>query len=241
MVVLVALLQSSQYRDGRQLVGLVHHDRLESALQGLVLLEVFLVFVQRRGTDGTQLATRQGGLQDVGGIHGALAAAGTYQRVYLVDEEDDAPVGLRHLVDDGFQSLLKLTLVLRASHQGTHVQRVELLVFQVLGHVATPYALCQPLGNGRLARARLTYQYGVVFRAAREYLQHAAYLVVTSDDGVQLALTRQVHQVLGILLQALVVVVSRLRLHLLPLAKSLDGSPQVLLRTACILQDTAGR
>ena len=122
MVVLVALLQSSQDTDGRQLIGFIHHHRLETALQGFILLEILLVFVQRRGTDGTQFSTCQGWLQDVGGIHGTLTATGTHQRVNLVDEEDDAPLGLRHLVDDRFQALLKLTLVLCTSYQCTHIE-----------------------------------------------------------------------------------------------------------------------
>ena len=63
VMVLVSLLQTSQYGDGAQLVRLVHHHRLEPSLQRLVLLKVFLVFVQRRGAYGTQLATSQRRLQ----------------------------------------------------------------------------------------------------------------------------------------------------------------------------------
>ena len=194
-----------------------------------------MILVQRCGTDGTQFAAGQGRLQDVGGIHSPLAAAGTHQRVYLVDEQDDASLGLRHLVDDRLQTFLELALVLGTGHQCAHVERVELLVLQVLGHVATHDALGQSLGNGRLARARLANQDGVVLRAPAQNLQHAAYLVVASDDRVQLALTGQVDQVLGILLQTLVVVVSRLRLYLLSLAQFVDGGAQVFLRASGIL------
>ena len=157
VVVLVALLQSTQDADGAQLVRLVHHDGLETTLQGLVLLEVLLVFVQCRGTDGTQFAASQGRLQDVGSIHGTLATAGTHQRVNLVDEQDDTPFGLRHLVDDTLQAFLKLALVLGTGHQGTHVERVELLVLQVLGHVATDDTSGQSFYDGCLTRTRLTY------------------------------------------------------------------------------------
>ena len=58
-MVLVTLLQTTQDGDGRKLVGLVDHDGLETTLQGLVFLEIFLILVQRGGTDGTQLATSQ--------------------------------------------------------------------------------------------------------------------------------------------------------------------------------------
>ena len=50
VVGLVALFQAPQDRDGRRLVGLIHHHRLETALQGFVALEVFLILVQRGGT-----------------------------------------------------------------------------------------------------------------------------------------------------------------------------------------------
>ena len=39
----------------------------------------------------------------------------------LIDEEDDAPLGLCHLIDDALQSLLELTLVLRTSY---HLSKV---------------------------------------------------------------------------------------------------------------------
>ena len=128
----------------------------------------------------------------------------------LVDEEDDATLGLRHLVDDRLQTLLELTLILRTSDQRTHIERVELLVLQVLRHVATNDTACQSFDDGGLTRTRLTNQNRVVLRTTRQDLQHATNLVVTSDDRVELTLTSQVDQILGILLQRLVVVVGRL-------------------------------
>ena len=165
VVVLVAFLQTSQDRDGRELVGLVHHDRLEASLQGLVLFEVFLIFVQGRCTDGPQLPSRQCRLEDVGGIHGTFATAGTHEGVYLVDEKDDVAVAARHLLDDGLQTLLKLTLVFCTGHQCAHVEREELLVLQVLWYVAAHDTLGQSFDDSRLTRARLTDENRVVLRA----------------------------------------------------------------------------
>ena len=240
VVVLVTLLQSAEYGDGRQLVGLVHHDGLEASLQGLVLLEVLLVLVERGGSDGPQLAAGQGRLQYVGRVHGSLAAAGTHQGVYLVDEEDDFALRLRHLTDNALQPLLELALVLGARQEGAHVQRVELLVLQVLGHVAPHDALRQSLHDGGLAGARLADEDGVVLGAAGEYLQHAAYLLVTSYHGVQLALPGVLHQVPGVLAKGLEVLVARLRLHLLPLPQLLYGLAQLALGDARVLQYAGG-
>ena len=165
-MILIALLQSSQDGDGRELVGFVDHHRLETTLQSLVLLEVLLVFVQCGSTDGTQLATRQGRLQDVGCIHGSLAAAGSHQRMNLVDEEDDFAFGLRHLLHNTLQSLLEFTLILRTGQQCTHVEREELLILQVFWHVATYDSLGETFHDGGLTRTRLTNQDRVVLRTA---------------------------------------------------------------------------
>ena len=101
--------------------------------------------------------------------------------------------------------------------------------------------MCQSFDDGRLTRTRLTYQDRIVLRTSRQDLQHAAYLVITADDRVELTLTRQVHEVLGELLQTLVVVVGTLALHLLPLAQFLDGLQHFLLCAACVLQDARCR
>ena len=238
MVVLVALLQTAQDRDGRELIRLIDHYGLESALQGLVLLEILLILIQGGGTDGTELTTGEGWLQNVGGIHRTLTTAGTYQRVDLIDEEDDAAFCLRHLVDDALQALLKLTLILRTCHQRTHIEGIELFVLQVLWHVATYDTTCQTFHDGGLTSTWLTNQDRVVLRMTGEDLQQTTDLIVTPDHRVELTLTRHINKVLGVLLQTLVVVVSRLRLYLLSLAQCLDGLQHLLLRTTGILHDT---
>ena len=241
VVVLVALFQSTQDGDGTQLVGLIDHHRLEAPLQGLVLLEILLILVERGGTNRPQLAARQGRLQDVGGVHGALATAGSHQRVNLVDEEDDAPLALGHLLDDTLQTLLKLTFILRTCHERTHVEREQLLVLQVLGHIAPHDTLGQSLDDGGLTRARLTYQDRVVLGSPAQDLKQTAYLVVAADDGVKLAGTGIGHQVLRILVECLVVLVAALRLHAIALTKLADGRQHVFLVHAGVFHDAAGR
>ena len=84
VMVLVALLQTTQDTDAGQTVGLVHHNGLEPTLQCLVHLKVLLVLIQCGSTYAAQFSSCQGRLQNVGGIHGALALACAYQRVYLI-------------------------------------------------------------------------------------------------------------------------------------------------------------
>ena len=241
VVVFVALLQAAQDGDGVLRRGLIDHDGLEAAFQRLVLLKIFLILLERRGADASQLAAGQGGLQDVGGVHGALALAGPHEGVYLVDEEDDASLGARHLVDDAFQPFLKLALVFRPGHESSHVERIELLVFKIFGHVAAHDALGQPLDDSRLARTGLADEDGGGFGAAAQNLQHAAYLLVAADDGVELALAGLGHQVAGILGEGLVGVLARSRRGLLPAAQLADGCAQLLLAHAGVLEHGRGR
>ena len=156
----------------------------------------------------------------------------------LVDEEDDVAFGLRHLLDHRFQALLKLALVFGTRHECAHIEGVELLVLQVLGHVATHDTLGQSFDDSRLARTRLTNEDRVVLRTAGEDLQDAAYLFVTADHWVEFSCPRPLHEVGGILGEGLEVFVSALALHLLSLAQRLDGLEHFLLRAASVLQDT---
>ena len=227
MVVLIAFLQSAQYADGTQLIGLVDHHGLEAALQCLVFLEVFLVFIQRCCADGPQFASGQRRLQNVGCVHGTFATASTHEGVNLVNEQDDAPIALRHLVDDALQAFLELSLVLGTSHQRTHVKRIELLVLQILWHVATYNSPGQTLNDGCFTCARLTYQYRIVFCSAGKNLQHTANLIVTPNDGVQLACASQTDKIFRILLQALIVIFSALALLRLTLTQFQDGLLQI--------------
>ncbi len=201
---LVALLEPAQDADGVLDAGLIDKDRLETSLQRGVLLDVLAVLVQRGGADGVQLATRQHGLEHVGGVHAALGRARADQRVHLVDEEDDLPLGLGDLLEHGLEPLLKLAAILGPGHQRTDVQRDQLLVAQTGGHVALDDALGQPFGDGRLAHARLADEHRVVLGAPAQDLDDAADLLVAADDRVELALARILGQVAAILGERLV-------------------------------------
>ena len=69
VVVFVTLLQPAQDRHGVVGGRFIDHHLLETAFERLVLLEVFLELVERRGADRAQLAAREGRFEDVGRIH----------------------------------------------------------------------------------------------------------------------------------------------------------------------------
>ena len=86
---LVAFLETAKNRDRVFDRRLADVGLLETAFERLVLLDVLLVFVERRGADAAQITARQRGFQHVGCVHRAFGAAGADQRVKFVDEEND--------------------------------------------------------------------------------------------------------------------------------------------------------
>ena len=94
MVDLVALLQPAEDRDGVLDRRLPHEDRLEPPLERRVLLDVLAVLVEGGGADHAELTPGEGRLQHVGRVRRTLGRAGAHQRVHLVDEQDDLPLGV---------------------------------------------------------------------------------------------------------------------------------------------------
>ena len=236
MVVLVTLLQATQDRDGILGGRLVDHHLLETTLQSLVLLEVLLVLVQRRGTDGTQFATRQRRLQDVGSIHCAAALARTYKGVDLIYEQKDLTLRGDNLLHNALQTLLEFALILGACDQRTHIEREDNLRLQILGHIAVDNTVCDTLGDGGLTDTGLTYKDRVVLGTARQYLQHTTYLLLTADDGIQLAVARHLVEVDGVLAQCVELLRCGLRVHSRTVTEVADGLDEILLRSAAALQ-----
>ena len=229
---LVALLEPAQDGDGVLHAGLGHHHRLEAALERGVLFDVLAVLVERGRADAVQLAAGEHGLEQVARVHGALGLARADDGVQLVDEQDDPPLGRPDLVEHGLEPLLKLAAELRPRHQRAHVQREELAVLQVVGHVAAHDAQRQPLCDGRLAHARLADEAGVVLRLAREDADDVADLVVAADDRVELLAARQFHQVLPVLFEHVVGALRVVGLHARAAAHALQLCKERLFRHA---------
>ena len=148
--------------------------------------------------------------------------AGADQRVHLVDEQDDAAVGRRDLVEHRLQPLLELAAIFRAGNQRAHVERHQLLVLQRLRHVAIDDAQRQPFGDGRLADAGLADQHRIVLGAARQHLDGAADFVVAADHRIELALARIRGQVARVLLQRVIALLGARRIGGAALADVVD-------------------
>src|SRR5665213_1708292 len=160
---------------------------LEAALEGRVLLEVLAVLVDRGGTDGLEFAPGQHGLEDRGGIDGALRGTRTDEGVELVDEQHDVTAGA-DLLQDLLQPLLEVAAVAAAGHECAEVEGVELLAGQGLGDLVGHDPLGQALDDGRLAHTGLADEDRVVFGASRQHLHDPLDLLLAPDDRVELVI-----------------------------------------------------
>ncbi len=166
MVRLVAVAQAVQHLDRIFDAGLFHKDRGKAALQGGVFLDVLVVLIQGGGAHALQLAARQGRLEHVGGIHGALGRAGADHGVQLVDEQDDLALGALDFFHGGLQALFELAAEARAGDHRAQVEREDALAGQDFGHIVGGDLLRQAFDDGGLAHAGFTDQHRVVLGAA---------------------------------------------------------------------------
>ncbi len=200
MVPLERRAQGAEHGEGVRAARLGHLHRLEAPLERGVLFDVPAVFLRRGRADDLHLAAPQRGLEDVGRVDRPLGAARTDDGVQLVDEEDDVP-GAAHVLEYGFDALLKVAAVLGAGEHGRHVERDDALAQQLLRPLAAGEAQREPLGDRRLAHARLPDEDGVVLRAPREDLHRPADLVPAAHYGVDLPGEREGAEIAAVLVE----------------------------------------
>src|SRR5437867_1537515 len=165
--------------------GRVDHDGLESPLQRAVLLDVLPEFVKGRRADALQLTTRERGFQHIGRVDRSLGAAGAYDRMQLVDENDRI-LGLADFVHHSLQTLLELPAILRTRHHGGKVQGDDPLVLERLGDLVLHDPLGQPFGDRGLPDPRFADQDRVVLLAPGKDLNDAVDFGLAPDDRIQL-------------------------------------------------------
>ena len=200
VVFLVAWLERGQDLDRVLDARLLDIDGLEAALKGRVLGEVLAEFLGRGGADNLEGTTREHGLEHGARIDGALGRTGTDDGVHLVDKQDDV-VGFGCLLDYVLEALLKLTAILGARNEARQIEHPDILVHEVLGHVAGCNLLSQALDDGRLAHAGVAQNERVVLGAARKDLHHALDFLFATDHGVELTVTRLLREIGGELLK----------------------------------------
>ena len=184
MMGLIPFLQTTEDGDRSGFIRFIDHDFLETPFECLIGLEIFLIFVQCRCTDRPQVTPCQRRFEDIGCVHGSAGFTGTYEGMDLIDKEDDLTGCGDHFVHDALQTLFELTLVLGACDEGSHIEGVDLFLFQVLRYVSTHNTMRQAFGDSGLTYTRFTDQDRIVLRSPTQDLEHTTYLVISTDDGV---------------------------------------------------------
>ena len=202
MELFIAGGQSLQNLDGVLNRRLVDCHRLEAPLQGGVFFDGPAVLVERRGPDYLNFPPRQGGFEDVGGVHAAFRVPGSGQIVDLVDHEDDVPQPL-DLVDQALHAALELSPELRPGHKRRQVQQMNLFFPQFERHVSRRDPLGQSLRDSGFAHAGFPDQAGIVFLAAVQNLYHPFNLFRPSDHRVQLSVPGPLRQGDAVIFQIL--------------------------------------
>ena len=217
---LEARLQPLEDLDGLLDRRLGHIDLLEASRERCILLEDAAVLGKSGRTDAFHRARRQGRLEQVAGIQRpAGCRTGTDQGVDFVDEENRVGLILQ-LFQHGLQPLLEIAPVFGPGQQGAHVERINHRLRQHIGHCSLGDAPCQAFGDRGLADTGFTHQQRIVLAPATEDLHDPLDLGLAADQGIDLAVTRELVQVLGELVQRRTLA---LGFSILPL--SLGGMP----------------
>src|ERR1019366_5097485 len=183
---LVAIFNAEKNLDRVDLIRRRNFHGLEATLKRTVFLDRLAVFAGGGSADALDFATRQRGLQNVGGVERTFRRSGADQRVQFVDE-DDGVLRLHQFLHDGLEALFELAAVLGAGNDERQVQGKDALVGEKRRNFAVGDALGQSFDDGGLAHTGLADQAGIVLGPAAEDLDDTINLPFATDQGVQLA------------------------------------------------------
>ena len=200
VVLLVARLERGQDLDCVLDARLLDIDGLEATLEGRVLGEVLAELLGRGGANNLKGTARKYGLEHGARVDGALGRTGTDDGMHLVNKQDNV-VSFGGLLDHVLEALLELTAILGTRNETRQVERPDILVHEVLGHVASCNLLSQTLDDGRLAHAGVAQDKRIVLGATRKDLHHTLDFLFATNYRVELAVARLLRKVGGELLE----------------------------------------
>ena len=231
MMYFITLLQATKNGNSILYRWFTNHNRLETTLQGSILFNVLAVLIQSSSTNAAQLTTSHHWLQQIAGIHSTVGSTSTYHSVYLINKQQNLSIRFYYLVENGFQSFLKLTPILGTSHQSTHIQGEQGLVLQGLRHIASHNSPSQSLYNSGFTNTWLTNQHRVVLGTAGQNLNGSSNFIITANNWIQLALTSHLGQITAVFFQSLVTILWVGRVYIL-LSVFLNGVGYTILGQA---------
>src|ERR1700722_5471830 len=159
----IALFQATQNGDSVFDIGFADENYLEAALEGRIFFDIFAIFIERGGANGSQFSPSKGRLEHVGGIDGTFGRSGADQRVKLVNEEDNLTLRVFDFLEESLEAVFKFTAELGTGKHRAEIERHDSFVLQHLGHVAGNDALREAFDDGSLANAGFADEYRIIF------------------------------------------------------------------------------
>src|SRR5262245_45232327 len=160
---LVTLFQTAQDRNRVFNAWLADVDLLETAFERGIFLDVLLVFRESCGAHASELTTSQRRLQHVRSVNRTFSGARADECVQFVDKENDLSLRVLDFFENCFQSIFKLTTILRAREHRAEIECDQSFITQSLRHVAGDDSLRESFDDRSLTNARLTTQNRIVF------------------------------------------------------------------------------
>ena len=192
----VPLAQAAKDFDRLVDARLLDHDRLESALERGIRLDVLSIFVEGRRADALQIAAGEFGLDHRAQVERrTFGGAGADERVQLVDEEHDVARAALDFVEDSFDAAFEFAAILRACDQRTEREREHAFAVQRARRVAAGDALREAFDDRGLSDARFADEARVVLAAARENRNDAIDFAVAPDDGIEFSFARELGEI----------------------------------------------
>ena len=200
----VSLFQSSQDRDCILNGWLIYQDRLETTLQCSILLNILTILIQCCCTDTMQFTSGKHRLKHISCIHCTVCLTGSDDRMKFIDKKNDLSVTVLHFFQNGFQTFLEFTTILRSCYQCSHIQRKDCLIFQSFRYISADDSLCKSFYNRSFTYTRFTDQHRVILCLTGQDTNHITDLFITSDDRIQFLISCFLNKILAVFIQCII-------------------------------------
>ena len=200
----VSLFQSSQDRDCILNGWLIYQNRLETTLQCSILLNILTILIQCCCTDTVQFTSGKHRLKHISCIHRTVCLTGSDDRMKFIDKKNDLSVTVLHFFQNGFQTLLEFTTILRSCYQCSHIQRKDCLIFQTFRYISADDSLCKSFYNCSLTYTRFTDQHRVILCLTGQDTDHIADLFISSNDRIQFLVSCFLNKILAVFIQCII-------------------------------------
>ena len=164
-------------------------NRLESSLKSSVLFDVLSELVLSRRTDALEFSASEGRLHDVRSINCAFCCAGSDKGMKLVDEEDDLAVRLANFFHNLLHALFEFASILGSGDKASQVEGDDSLVLEKIRNISAHDSKGEAFCNRGLSNTWVADETRVVLGPSAEDLHHALDFVLSTDDGVEFAIS----------------------------------------------------